>query len=90
MRKWDEPWEITHQLNELQNETDYLNEALTEANNKLKKLEARTVIELLETMRKLLERKEDDNQHLQLERERADRLTADMESKLNMWAVLNK
>ena len=90
MEEFDEPWEVSHTLTELRNEADYLNEQLIEVNDRLRKLEARTVIELIAELRMTISDKYDENERLIREIDRANQSHANMESKLNMWAVLNK
>ena len=84
-----EPWEVVDKIRNCENEEDYLNEQLSEANQKLEDLEARTVLELIKELRDQIYQTDRKAQVAIMDAERARENEARMRSKLDMWAVLN-
>lgn len=89
MDDFAEPWEIKDDIRELEDENEYLRAQLSEVNDKLKKLEARTVVDLISDLRLQIYQKDDRARRAEAEKEAAMTSEATMRSKLDMWAVLN-
>lgn len=74
----------------LENEVEYLNDKLSDANKEIKELQARTIMDLIGELKQEIKTAEwctkEANRELQVARENEQK----MKSKLDMWAILQR
>jgi len=77
-------------IRHLENEVEYLNDKLSDANKEIKELQARTIMDLIGELKQEIKTAEwctkEANRELQVARENEQK----MKSKLDMWAILQR
>lgn len=89
-REYDDPWEMIDGIRQRQDEEQFLNDQLIEANKKIAELESRTILDFIAETKKRIDQLERNIRFSQHEERKARASEEIMKSKLDMWAVLNK
>lgn len=74
----------------LENEVEYLNDRLSDADKEIKNLQARTVMEVFAELKQEIKTAEYQKELAIKDRQAAERKAEDMKHKLDMWAILQR
>jgi hypothetical protein len=74
----------------LENEVEYLNNRLSDADKEIKNLQARTVMEVFAELKQEIKTAEYQKELAIKDRQAAERKAEDMKHKLDMWAILQR
>ncbi len=77
-------------VNHLENEVEYLNDKLSDANKEIKELQARTIMDFIGELKQEIKTIEWCRDEAYRYRDKAQENEKIMKSKLNMWAELNR
>jgi hypothetical protein len=85
---FDNCYSISEYLHNLNNEIEYLNNELLDAQSEAHRLKARTVVDLLSELREQIKSADDDNRLIRRELHTANEQRVDAQKKLKMWSTL--
>lgn len=77
-------------IRHLENEVEYLNDKLSDANKEIKNLQARTVMDVFAELKQEIKTAEYAKELAIKDRQAAERKAEDMKHKLDMWAILQR
>jgi hypothetical protein len=77
-------------IRHLENEVQYLNHKLSDANKEIKNLQARTIMEVFAELKQEIKTAEFAKEMAIKDRQAAERKEEEMKHKLDMWAILNR
>ena len=87
---FENTWDAGQYIHHLKAEVDYLNDELEQAQNKIEDMKTKTVLELIDELKKTIAGAEQRIRAADNAKERAYKERDEMKNKLDMWAILNR
>ena len=87
---FENTWDAGQYIHHLKAEVDYLNDELEQAQNKIEDMKTKTVLELIDELKKSIAGAEQRIRAADNAKERAYKERDEMKNKLDMWAILNR